>query len=125
VIREDGFRLFGQTVRKPTGHLPRQPALSGTSMPGCELDARLPGCHCDPVQLVRVASSKDPNLGSSILHLLAKVKGYTFSMAKMNGPKRARKEWEKGVETTHKSKWLHAEGLCRKAVAAYPRYAEC
>ncbi len=96
---------------------------SAGSMIGCSLSARLPGFSSDPVQLNERRQIDNPNLGTIVLHRLANASGFTFSMTTMNAPKNARKDYEKGVETAKKAKWPEAEGLFRKAVAAYPEYA--
>lgn len=97
----------------------------GASMIGCELNARLAGFRSDSIQLNERRQLDNPDLGSIILHRLANVKGYTFSMTTMNAPKQALKEYEKGLESARKSKWSEAEALFRKAVASYPKYAIC
>jgi tetratricopeptide (TPR) repeat protein len=99
----------------------------GTASPmiGCELNARLPGFRSDSIQLGDRRQLDNPSLGTIILHRLANVKGYTYSMTTMNAPPRAQKEYEKGIEASRKSKWPEAEALFLKAVTAYPKYAIC
>lgn len=92
---------------------------------GCELSARLPGFRSEAVQLGQRRQLDDPNVGTIVMHRLANVSGYTFSMTTMNAPKRAQQDYEKGVETARKAKWPEAESLFRKAVTAYPKYAIC
>jgi tetratricopeptide (TPR) repeat protein len=101
----------------------RQGANSGFA--GCELNARLPGFRSDAIQLAARRRLDDPNVGTIILHRLANVSGYTFSMTTMNAPKRAQKDYAKGVEAARKAAWPEAEILFRKAVTSYPKYAVC
>jgi tetratricopeptide (TPR) repeat protein len=89
------------------------------------LNARLPGFRSDPIQLDERRQLDNPSLGSIVLHRLANVQGYTFSMTTMNAPKLAQKDYEKGIESARKAKWPEAEARFRKAVAAYPKYAVC
>ncbi len=53
---------------------------SGNSLVGCELIARLAGFRSDSIQLSEKRQLDNPNVGSIILHRLANVKGYTYSM---------------------------------------------
>ncbi len=99
--------------------------LSGNVLTGCELSGRLPGFRSDVVQLNDTRQLDNPSVGTIVLHRLANVSGYTFSMTTMNAPKKAQKDYEKGVESARKSKWPEAESLFRKAVTAYPKYAIC
>lgn len=101
----------------------RQDASGG--LVGCELHARLPGFRSDAVQLGARRRLDDANVGTIVLHRLANVSGYTFSMTTMNAPKRAQKDYAKGVEAARKAKWPEAEILFRKAVTGYPKYAVC
>jgi tetratricopeptide (TPR) repeat protein len=64
-------------------------------------------------------------LGNVILHRLANVTGYTYSMTTMNAPTQARKDYEKGIDNAQKASWTEAEAHFRKAVVAYPKYAVC
>ena len=114
----------GRPNANPAGNTPGN-RNSTNPMFGCELNARLPGFRADSVQLNERRQLDNPNLGSIILHRLANVNGFTFSMTTMSAPERVRKEYEKGVETARKAKWPEAETLFRKAVTAYPKYAIC
>ena len=98
---------------------------SRSVLTGCELSARLPGFRSDVIQLNDPRQLDNPSVGTVLLHRLANVSGYTFSMTTMNAPKKAQKDYEKGVETARKSKWPEAESLFRRAVTAYPKYAIC
>ena len=98
---------------------------AGSGLAGCELSARLAGFHADTIQLGERRRLDDPNVGTIILRRLANVSGYTFSMTTMNAPKRAQKDYAKGIEAARRTKWPEAEILFRRAVADYPKYAVC
>jgi Tfp pilus assembly protein PilF len=115
-----------------SGQLPRSSGGNGggklgsaTALMGCELNVRLPGFRSDPIQLGARSQLDHTSLGSIILHRLASVRGYTFSMTTMNAPTGARKDYEKGIVDARKARWPEAEAHFRKAVAAYPKYAVC
>ena len=90
---------------------------------GCELRATLPGFRSEAVDLSQRRYMDNPDVGTIILHRLAKVEGFTFSATTAFAPKDARKAYEKGKEAVKKQKWADAERELRKAVDAYPKFA--
>jgi tetratricopeptide (TPR) repeat protein len=65
----------------------------------------------------------NPDVGTLVLHRLAKVDGFTFSGTSAYAPKEARKAYEKGVKSAKKKKWEDAEKNLTKATTEYPKYA--
>ena len=102
---------------------PMNRGVSTQELTGCELRASLAGFRSDSVQLVGRRSLDNPDVGTIILHRLAKVEGYTFSATSALAPKSARKAYEKAVDKSKKEKWEEAEKLLNKAVEEYPKYA--
>jgi cytochrome c-type biogenesis protein CcmH/NrfG len=90
---------------------------------GCELRASLPGYRSDVVNLSGRRIMDNPEVGVIILHPLANVAGYTFSITSANAPKDAKKAYEKGLDLMKKKKVQEAETHLQKAVTAYPKYA--
>ncbi len=90
---------------------------------GCELRAALPGFRSDVVQLDTIHYMDNPNIGTIILHRIAKVDGLTISVVSALAPKDARKAYEKGREDEAKHKLEDAQKNFEKAVGIYPQYA--
>lgn len=98
-------------------------SLSERDLAGCEVRAVLPGFRSDVVSLSGRRSMDSPDVGTLILHRLAKVDGYTFSGTTAFAPKDAKKAYEKGREEAKKKKLPEAERDLQKAVDLYPKYA--
>ena len=90
---------------------------------GCELRAALPGFRSDVIQLDTVHYMDNPDIGTIILHRIAKVDGLTISVVSALAPKDARKAYEKGREAESNNKLDDAQKNFEKAVAAYPQYS--
>jgi tetratricopeptide (TPR) repeat protein len=90
---------------------------------GCELRAALVGFRSDVIQLDTIHYMDNPNIGTIILHRMAKVDGTTISVVSALAPKDARKAYEKGREDEAKNKLDDAQKNFEKAVAAYPQYS--
>lgn len=90
---------------------------------GCELRAALVGFRSDTVQLDSIHYMDNPNVGTIILHRLAKVDGLTISVVSALAPKDARKAYEKGREAEAKNKLDDAQKDFEKAVSVYPQYS--
>jgi tetratricopeptide (TPR) repeat protein len=97
--------------------------ISERELAGCEIRANLPGFRSDVVNLVGRRALDNPDLGTIVLHRLAKVEGFTFSATSALAPKEAKKAYEKGVEKLKKDKAAEAEQEFTKATTAYPKYA--
>ncbi len=90
---------------------------------GCELRASLVGFRSDIIQLDTLHYMDDPNIGTIVLHRLAKVDGLTISVVSALAPKDARKAYEKGREDEAKNKLDDAQKNFEKAVSVYPQYS--
>ena len=90
---------------------------------GCELRAALPGFRSDAIQLDTVHYMDNPDIGTIILHRMAKVDGLTISVVSSLAPKDARKAYEKGREDEAKKKLDEAQKNFEKAVSVYPQYS--
>lgn len=90
---------------------------------GCELRAALPGFRSDLVSLAGRRSLDNPDVGTIVLHRMAKVEGFTFSGTTSFAPKDAKKAFDKGRELNKKKKFPDAEKELTKAVTTYPKFA--
>ena len=90
---------------------------------GCELQAALPGFQSDMVPLSNIHYMDNPDIGTIILHRLAKVDGLTLSVVSALAPKDARKAYEKGQAAAGKHNWDEAQKDFEKAVEIYPKYS--
>ena len=93
------------------------------SLYGCEIRAALAGFRSDAVPLTNVHYLDNPDLGTLVLHRIAKVDGLTVSATLALAPKEARKAFEKGQEAVTKRNPDEAQKNFEKAVELYPRHA--
>ncbi len=114
---------FGSNSTRSVQTGPMSGGMSERQLMGCEFRADLPGFRSDVVQLSGRRLMDNPELGTLILHRMANVQGYTFSMTSAAAPKDARKAYEKGLGLMKKKKYDEAEVHLRKAVDGYPKYA--
>ncbi|MBI1896748.1 MAG: tetratricopeptide repeat protein [Acidobacteria bacterium] len=105
--------------RSPFG----QRGISERDLMGCDLRASLAGFRSDVVNLSGRRAMDNPDIGTIVLHRLAKVEGFTFSATTAFAPKDARKAFEKGRQETKKKKFANAEKELKKAVGLYPKFA--
>ncbi len=89
----------------------------------CELRASYPGYRSDEVELESRRSLDDPDLGTIVLHRLGNVKGSTISLTTAMAPKRAEKDYQKGIGLAEKGKFEEAEKHLQQATSEYPKYA--
>ena len=97
--------------------------ISERDLIGCELRASLAGFRSDIVSLAGRRALDNPDVGTIVLHRLAKVDGFTFSATTAYAPKDAKKAFDKGREQAKKKKFPDAEKELNKAVTAYPKFA--
>ncbi|MEQ1886610.1 MAG: tetratricopeptide repeat protein [Bryobacteraceae bacterium] len=93
------------------------------SLFGCELRASLPGFRSESVPLANIHYLDNPDIGTIVLHRVAKVNGLTVSATLALAPKDARKAYEKGQELLNKRNSEEAIKYFQKAVDVYPRHA--
>lgn len=112
-------------------------STSGSGMPGrprtalqqrrelqeCELIAVLPGFTSQVVELSSGDVSESMNVGTIVLHRMAKVEGLTISATTAMAPEKAKKAYEKGRNEEEKKKWEAAEKKFQEAVQLYPKFA--
>ncbi|HUI54150.1 MAG TPA: tetratricopeptide repeat protein [Bryobacteraceae bacterium] len=89
----------------------------------CELRAVLGGFSPASVKLSGPRALEYTDVGTMILHRLADVSGFTYSVTSADAPKDARKAFEKGLELRRKNRGADAEVQFKKATAVYPRFA--
>lgn len=121
---DDG--LFGRSTmggNRNTGFGGQGAGISERDLMGCEIRANLPGFRADVVNLSGRRFMDNPDIGTIILHRLANVEGFTFSMTTAMAPKEAKKSYEKGLDLIKKKKLPEALVEIEKATAAYPKYA--
>ncbi len=102
---------------------PGRSGMSERELMNCELKAELPGYRSDVISLAGRRVMDNPEIGTIILHRLANVEGFTFSMTTAMAPKDAKKAYEKGLDRNKKKKFADALPELEKAVNLYPKYA--
>ncbi len=100
-----------------------QPQISERDLMNCELRASLPGFRSDVYSLAGRRSLDSPDIGTLVMHRLAKVEGFTFSATSAYAPKDAKKSFDKGKELAKKKKFDLAQKELEKATSTYPKYA--
>ena len=103
--------------------------LAGTSptnpqsvMADCELRAELPGYSSSYIRLD--SSMVNTNVGIIVLHSRAKKADGMVTVASLEVPSKARREYEKGSELLEKGDLSGAEKSFHKAIDQYPKFAE-
>ncbi len=103
----------------PTG----RGGVTARDLNGCQLQAYLPGYRSDLVNLDQRHSLDNPDVGAIVLHRLGNVQGTAISITTELAPKKARKDYEKGLQLLSKGKTEEAEKHFQDAVAEYPKFA--
>ena len=103
------------------------PSQMGQNSPGstiadCELRADLAGYSSSSVRLDPSMNNSD--VGVIVLHSRGKKAEGMVSVASLQVPGKARKEYEKGSELLEKGNLAEAEKSLRKAIDLYPKFAE-
>ena len=88
----------------------------------CELRADLTGYSSSSIRLD--PSMNNSNVGVIVLHNRGKKAEGMVSVASLQVPPKARKEYEKGSELLEKGNLAEAEKSLRKAIDQYPKFAE-
>lgn len=89
----------------------------------CELRASYPGYRSDTVELANRHAMDNPDVGTIVLHRLGNVQGTTISLTSALAPKKAQKDYKKGLQLAQKGKLEEAEAQWRAATELYPKYA--
>lgn len=90
----------------------------------CELRADLAGYSSSAIRLDPSMNNSNYNVGVIVLHYRGKKAEGMVSVAALEVPAKARKEYEKGSELLEKGNLAEAEKSLRKAVDLYPKFAE-
>jgi tetratricopeptide (TPR) repeat protein len=90
----------------------------------CDLQAVLPGFTSKTVELAsKMNEVGSADVGTIVLHRMAKVDGFTISATSAQAPDKAKKDYQKGREDAAKGKLDAAKEKLSKAVEVYPKYA--
>ena len=124
-----GFGVAGQRTRgnNRSGLMgPMSPGGMMNSNPlwNCELRASYPGYLSDTIDIANRRSLGNPDVGTIVLHHLSgNVKGSTVSITSVEAPKKAQKDYKKGLQFAQKGDLAEAEKRLEQAVDVYPKYA--
>lgn len=98
------------------------PSNPQSIMADCELRAELPGYSSSYIRLD--GSMANTNVGVIVLHSRTKKADGMVTVASLEVPSKARKEYEKGSELLEKGDLSGAEKSFHKAIEQYPKFAE-
>jgi tetratricopeptide (TPR) repeat protein len=98
------------------------PNSSESTVADCELRADLAGYSSSSIRLD--PSMNNSNVGVIVLHSRSKKAEGMVSVASLQVPTKARREYEKGSELLEKGNLAEAEKSLRKAIDQYPKFAE-
>jgi tetratricopeptide (TPR) repeat protein len=102
-------------------------ASSGTAVrndpAGCELRASMQGYRSDSLTLNSRHPTDDSNVGTIILHPVAKGEGLTMSATTGFAPKAVRKFYENGLAAIRRNNPDEAQRDFLQAVSGYPKFA--
>jgi Flp pilus assembly protein TadD len=90
---------------------------------GCEIRAAYPGYRSDVFEIPQAIDADGVHVGTLVLHRLAAVQGTTLSVTTALAPKKAQKEYEKGVSAARKGDFEEAEKHFGSATEIYPKFA--
>ena len=93
-----------------------------SAMADCELRAELPGYTSTSIRLD--PSMNNSSVGIIMLHSRTKKADGMVTVASLEVPAKARREFEKGSEQLEKGNLVEAEKSLRKAIDQYPNFAE-
>lgn len=98
------------------------PNSTESTVADCELRADLAGYSSSSIRLD--PSMNNSNVGVIVLHSRSKKGEGMISVASLQVPTKARREYEKGSELLEKGNLTEAEKSLRKAIDQYPKFAE-
>ena len=98
----------------------------GTASPlgNCELRVDMPGYLSSRAPLFNYGELDRIEVGTMIVHRITGEEGTTVSVLSMKAPRNAKKDFQKGTDQLRQRKYKEAEASFRKAVTAYPNYAD-
>ena len=117
-------RAFGQYNGQTPNANPMTLGQSNFQSPisDCELRADLAGYESSSIHLDQ--SMTNSNVGVIVLHSRAKKAEGMVSVASLEVPAKARKDYERGSEDLEQGNSAAAEKALRKAIDQYPKFAE-
>ncbi len=120
----DDTREFGTSGVPNTVASPMQMGQANLQSPiaDCEIRAELSGYTSSFIRLDSTMNNSD--VGILVLHSRTKNSEGMVSVASLQVPPKARKDYEKGSEELEKGDLASAEKSLRKAIDQYPKYAE-
>jgi len=120
----DDTRAFGQYNSQSPNSNPMTLGQSNFQSPiaDCELRADLSGYVSSSIHLDQ--SMANSNVGVIVLHSRFKKAAGMVTVASLEVPARARREYEKGSEALEKGDLDEADKSLHKAIDQYPRFAE-
>jgi tetratricopeptide (TPR) repeat protein len=90
----------------------------------CDLTAEYPGHSSSKASLYNRAGDTSYDVGVIILHRIRAGEGSTVSALSLKAPKEAKKNFDKGTSFVAANKLMDALASFKKAVEAYPDYAD-
>lgn len=116
---------YGNQNRSSMGSMGNYGGFGNTTRDlwNCELRASYPGYRSDTVQLANRHALDSPDVGTIVLHRLGNIQGTTISVTTALAPKKAQKDYQKGVQLAQKGKLEEAEAKLHEATDLYPKYA--
>ena len=119
----DDTRTFGADSQFSRGAIvPTNSNSPMSAVSACELRAELPGYTSTSIRLD--PSMNNSSVGIIMLHSRIKKAEGMVTVASLEVPVKARKEFEKGSEQVEKGNLVDAEKSLRKAIDEYPKFAE-
>ncbi|HEY4933022.1 MAG TPA: tetratricopeptide repeat protein [Terriglobales bacterium] len=119
----DDTRQFGTSSQLSRNNpFTANPNSPEATIADCELRADLAGYTSSSIRLDN--SMTNSNVGVIVLHSRSKKSDGMVSVASLQVPQKARKEYEKGSESLEKGNLADAEKSLRKAIDLYPKFAE-
>jgi len=96
---------------------------SERALVNCDMQAKLPGYRSESISLANRKPGDNPDLGTIILHRLARGEGGIVSVTALATPKDARKAFEKGRRAEQRKRLEEAQQDFQQAARIYPQYA--
>jgi tetratricopeptide (TPR) repeat protein len=113
-----------QETYSPTSPMMNRGGNTRRNLRDCDLQAVLPGFTSKTVELAsKMTEVGTAEVGTIVLHRMAKVEGFTISATSAQAPDKAKKDYQKGREDAAKQKWDAAKEKFSRAVEVYPKYA--
>lgn len=114
---------FGDRSSRAFALPSRMGSMSSTNLIGCELRARAAGYQSSTVNLHGSSTTGVIDVGTIVLHPMAKVQGTLASVTNMQAPKAAKKALERAQRALQKRHFEEAEKDLKTALKVYPAYA--